>query len=214
MSRSHELRASERIPTSAQVRVVGKGRKVIMAVAINISLGGILLHATPPLPVGSTCEVVILSGSGPEGTLRAEGTVIRGNGAGSVVKFAAPLPAAAYSILSTDANQGMFSNLIKSYRDYFRVSRSPVLEGCEELLGVTKSQFRNVFYTTFSASIPMAVLPVWIYRASLQIGPNWVRIVAAFAYAALWFLLLQPSLDILALRRLRARNTSPAGPGS
>ncbi|MBI3132247.1 MAG: PilZ domain-containing protein [Acidobacteria bacterium] len=214
MSRSHELRASERIPTSAQVRVVGKGRKVILAVAINFSLGGILLHATPPLPVGSTCEVVILSGSGPEGTLRAEGTVIRGDGAGSVVKFASPLPSTAYSVLSMDANQGMFSSLIKSYRDYFQVSRSPILEGCEELLGVTKSQFRNVFYTTFSASIPIAVVPVWIFRESLQIGPNWARIVAAFAYGALWFLLLQPTLDILTLRRLRARNTSPAGPGS
>jgi hypothetical protein len=214
MSRPHEMRTSERIPSRAQVRVVGKGRRVILAVAINISLGGILLHATPPLPVGSTCEVVILASGGSGGTVRAEGTVIRSSEAGSAVKFAAPLPASAYTALAQSAEEGMLASITRSYRDYFRVARSRRLHGCEQILGVTKTQFRTIFGTTFTASIPLAVLPVWIYRASIPAAPNGVKIAAAFAYAAVWFLLLQPTLDILAIRVVRSRSPLATPPGA
>lgn len=212
MSRPHEMRASERIPSRAQVRVVGKGRRVILAVAINISLGGILLHATPPLPVGSTCEVVILAGTGTGGTVRAEGTVVRSSEAGSAVKFAAPLAANVYSALAQSGEEGMLARITRTYGDYFRVARSRRLHGCEQILGVTKTQFRAIFATTFTASIPLAVLPVWIYRASIPPAPNGVKIAAAFAYAAVWFLLLQPTLDILAIRAIRARTALASPP--
>lgn len=212
MNRPHEMRASERVPSQAQVRVVGKGRRVILAVAINISLGGILLHATPPLPVGSTCEVVILGGAGQSGTVRAEGTVVRSSEAGSAVKFATPLPADAYSALAQATGEGMLTSITRAYRDYFRVARSRRLHGCEQILGVTKRQFRAIFATTFTLSIPAAVIPVWAYRATIPPVADGVKILAAFAYASLWFLLLQPTFDLLAIRMVRSRNTLATPP--
>jgi uncharacterized membrane protein len=206
MKTSPELRASERIPIGNRVKVIRNGRIVVYALAVNLSLGGIRLNARTPLQVGSPCKVAIPRPDGGEtGDILAEGIVIRNDDQGTVLQFVSTLAKASFESVVHPALASAPRSLLASYRDYFRVSRSKNLEQCESLLGVTKTQFRTVFYSTFSSSIVLATLPVWLLRASIPAYPNGVKILLAFTYGALWLILLQPSMDLAVFRMLRSR---------
>lgn len=206
MAASPELRASQRLPVGNRVKIISNGRIVAYVVAVNLGLGGVLLKAQSALPVGSSCKVSIqpLDG-GPEPDLSVEGRVIREDGAGIVVQFASTLARESFEAVVHPAGLSAPRALLAAYRDYFRVSRTADLENCESLLGVTKAQFRRVFYSTFGGSIVLAILPVWFLRASIPAYPNGVKILLAFAYGALWLMLLQPTADLAVFRWMRRR---------
>jgi hypothetical protein len=203
MKTSAEHRSSDRVPIANRVKVMSNGKIVAYLVAINLSMGGILLSAQPNLRVGSSYDVAIQNGVEGAGVL-AKGVVVRNDDHGTAVQFASQLPKSDFETVATAAATPRFS-FLDSYRNYFQVSRSRTLENCEELLGVTKTQFRRVFYSTFSGSIVLAVLPVWLLRASIPPYPNIVKILLAFAWGALWFALLQPSMDLGIFRVLRGK---------
>lgn len=206
MQRPIDLRASERIPTKSPVQIRANGRKAMMALAINISLGGVLLHATPSLPVGSTCALAIHQAEGIKGSqVVTEGVVVRSDASGTAIRFSKPLDQQAIESLVSTSALPPKTSLLGAYRNYFKVSRSQNLEGCEELLGVTKQQFRTVFYTTFCTCIPLAILPVWLYRADIPAGSNLLKIGASFAYGTAWLAVIQPTMDLITFKVLRSR---------
>jgi hypothetical protein len=206
MNSPSELRVSERIATGLRVKVVPKGRTAALAIAANISLGGMLLGAAPPLPVGTSCEVAILvPGTKLGRAIKATGTVVRSDAHGLAIRFAQALqPEVVQAVVRTG---GSWRNLplIRAYADYFQVSQSEDSTDCEALLGVSKGTLRTVFLTTFSTCIPAAILPVWLYRAAIPAIPAWEKVLLSFAYGAVWLGLIQPTVDVLALRMLRAR---------
>ena len=205
MVASPDMRASRRVPIGNRVRVISNGRIVTYVVALNLGLGGVLLKAQSPLPIGSSCKVSILPPDGaPDREVSVEGRVIREDGAGTAVQFAAALAKERFEAVVAPAGPRA---VLEAYRTYFRVSRTAGLENCESLLGVTKAQFRRVFYSTFSGSIVLAILPVWFLRASIPPYPNGVKILLAFAYGALWLMLLQPTADLAVFRWLRRRTS-------
>jgi hypothetical protein len=208
MVASPDMRASRRVPIGNRVRVISNGRIVTYVVALNLGLGGVLLKAQSPLPIGSSCKVSILPPDGaPDREVSVEGRVIREDGTGTAVQFAAALAEERFEAVVAPVATAGPRAVLEAYRTYFRVSRTAGLENCESLLGVTKAQFRRVFYSTFSGSIVLAVLPVWFLRASIPAYPNGVKILLAFAYGALWLMLLQPAADLAIFRWLRRRTS-------
>lgn len=211
MSVSKNERTSERIPYHQKVKVVSVGRLVAYTMAINVGLGGVLLSASPALPIGSQCRITLpATGPGGAGRIEAEGTVVRQGADGTAVRFASALEASAFDGLVQEAVKGPFS-LFTAYQNYFRVSRNQDLEGCERLLGVSKRAFRTTFYATFSSCITLAILPVWLLRASIPPYPNWVKIALCFVYGAIWLAVIQPSLDLAVFRFLRRRQAAGSG---
>ena len=204
MRHAEEHRSSARISIGNLVRLSSNGRVIATVVAMNLSLGGILLKAQSPLPVGSPIEVSVLSSEGGAESLHAMGKVIRSGTAGTAVQFSTALAPASLEAVVAPAT----STLVGAYRAYFEASQS--LDKCEALLGVTEAQFRKVFYATFSGSLVTSVLSVWLLRASIPPYPNAVKIILAFIYGAAWLLLLQPALDIAIFRRMRKKAAAKA----
>ena len=206
-----DLRVSERISIGLRVKVVPKGRTAALAFAVNISLGGMLLGAAPPLPVGTSCDLAILvPGSKLGQAIKATGTVVRSDAHGTAIRFGQTLkPEVVQAVVRTG---GSWRNLplIRAYADYFQVSQSEDRTDCEALLGVSKGTLRAVFLTTFSTCIPAAILPVWLYRAAIPAIPGWEKVLLSFAYGAVWLGLIQPTVDVLVLRMLRTRGAKAA----
>lgn len=206
MNTHADLRASERVPISTGVQVESKGRKAIHALAINISMGGLLLAAAPPLPVGSPCRVAIESTSAEAGKqIVLEGTVVRADAKGTAVKFATPLEQGTYEALARPIFASGQTSLFGLYSAYFKVSQNKNYENCEQLLGVSPSTFRKVFLSTFCACIPLAIAPVVIFKGDFVAAPAWLKIAASFGYAGVWFAVIQPSLDLTVLRFLKTK---------
>lgn len=206
MKTSPDSRTSERVPIVSRVKVLRNGRIVAYALAVNLSLGGIRLNARTPLRVGSVCQVAIPNPEGGEGgEILAESIVIRNDEQGTVLQFVSILARASFEAVVHPSLASASHSLLDSYRNYFRVSRNKNLENCESLLGVTKAQFRTVFYATFSSSIVLSILPVWLLRASIPPYPNEVKILLAFIYAALWLMFFQPTMDLAVFRVLRSK---------
>jgi len=206
LSPATEHRIYDRLPSQNKVKIKGPGRLALYAIAINLSLGGVLLNATPGLPVGSQCQVALSDGSAQP--VLAQGTVVRSDTQGTAIRFASVLPSDQLQDLVAHGRPD--PSLLDAYRSYFQVGRNEDNAGCERLLGVTPTTFRRVFYTTFSASLPAAVLPVWFMRAAIQPFPLAAKVVACFLYGALWYFLLQPTLDVAILRLLRKSKGSDA----
>jgi hypothetical protein len=207
-----DLRASERIPIGHRVKVVPNGRTAALAFAVNISLGGVLLGAAAaPLPVGTNCEVAILVPGAKLGqAIKVAGTVVRSDMHGTAIRFGQSLKPDTVQTMVHSGGSWRNLPLIRAYMDYFQVSQSEDRTDCEALLGVSKSTLRTVFLTTFSTCIPVAVLPVWLYRAAIPAIPLWEKVLFAFAYGAVWLGLIQPTLDVLALWMLRRRGAEAA----
>lgn len=201
-----EKRASERVPFQSRVKVMNKGRLVAYTLAINLSMGGILLHAGQMLPVGSRCEVSIFpSETKGQGLVLAEGTVVRSDTAGTAIQFASTLATESFRSLIMQDDMNPAGSLLKAYRAHFKVGQSEDLADCEKLLGVSKRTYRTVFWTSFTSCIPLATLPVWLLRESIPAIPIWSKILLSFLYGAVWLLIIQPSIDLTAFRFLRIR---------
>lgn len=212
MSSVQDMRSSKRIPIENQVRVrTGKGKMAAYVMAINISMGGVLLTAAPSLPVGSSCDVAISLSQGLGGDrVMATGTVIRNDAHGTAIRFAHDLDQTLYQKFASHESLRAGNPLLNSYLNYFKVSQSADNDGSEALLGVSRQTFRKVFLTTFCTSIPLAVLPVWMFQASIPPVPNWLKVVLSFVYGLVWLAIIQPVTDILVFRYLRRRKAAAA----
>jgi hypothetical protein len=208
MSSPAEKRAAERIPFQSRVKVMSKGRMIAYSLAINISLGGILLTAGQVLPVGSRCEVSILPEAKGQGLVLAAGTVVRSDTAGTAIQFLNTLGKESLQSLVMHGDLNPAGSFFQAYLAHFKVGQSENLADCEKLLGVSKRTYRAVFWTTFSSCIPLAVLPVWLLRESIPAIPIWSKILLSFLYGGLWLMIIQPSIDLTAFRFLRARKPS------
>lgn len=209
MPPAFEHRAHTRIPVQARIKVgMGKGRLAAYAIAINLSLGGVLLSATPALTVGSTCHLTLFGAGGNPVT--TSGKVIRSDGSGTAVQFVSNLaPEVCQSIV--DDGHGRLRGLFAAYVNCLQVGRNPDNAGCERLLGVSKRTFRTVFYATFAGSLPLAILPVWWMRDVIQPFAAWEKILASFVYGFLWMLVLQPGIELGLLRFFRGRRPLAGG---
>jgi hypothetical protein len=211
MGSSTEQRACERIAIGHRVKVVPKGHMAACAMAVNISLGGLLLGAAPALPIGTNCEVaILLPGAGLGQAIKVTGTVVRSDANGTAIRFAQVLKPGVIDVVTQVPMSWASLPLIQAYSDYFQVSRSEDHTDCEALLGVSKGTLRTVFLSTFTTAIPLAILPVWLYRAAIPGIPNWEKVAFSFFYAAVWIALLQPTADVLILKFLRRRRAASA----
>lgn len=211
MSLSKNERVFERIPYHQKVKVVSVGRLVAYAMAINVGMGGVLLSASPSLPLGSQCRVTlpVPGGEGPQ-RVEAEGTVVRNDDGGTAIRFTRALESTNFGTLKPKSWLSL-SPLFSAYQNYFKVSRNQDLAECERLLGVSKRTFRTTFYITFASCITLAILPVWLFRSSIPPYPNWVKIVLSFFYGAVWLAVIQPTLDLAVFRFLRHRQAASGG---
>ena len=208
MSTSRDQRTFERIPFSKKVKVVSMGRMAAYAMAINIGMGGVLLHSATPLPVGSQCQVAIPMPKG-EGIkhMMAEGTVVRSDAGGTAVKFMQTLDPSTFDTIIHTVGPS-HSSILASYRAYFQVTRSQNLDQVEKLLGVSKRAYQTTFCITFISCISAAILPVWLFQSSIPAFPNWVKVVLCFGYGAVWLAVIQPSIDLTVFHFLRQRHPS------
>jgi hypothetical protein len=193
------------------VEVLTRGRAASYALALNFSLGGLLLGAAPPLPVGSRCQVAIPPAAGLTGDkILLEGTVVRSDVHGTAVQFTLQLGADAFEAIARQPGiTGLAGSLTRSYLNYFKVSQHKDFQGSQELLGVSPALFRTVFLATFATCIPLAILPVWAVRDSLGFLGSWVKVLLCFGYAAVWFALVQPFADLLVFSLVRKRSIQP-----
>jgi hypothetical protein len=182
---------------------------VAYAMVINIGMGGILLGSTSPLPVGSQCKVAIPVPGG-EGAKRivAEGVVVRGDDGGTAVQFLKVLEPSRFNSLFHAPSVATHNSLLSAYQAYFQVSRHKDLADCEKVLGVSKQVFRTTFYISFVSCISLAILSVWLLRASLPAAPNWVKVLLSFGYGAIWLGAIQPSIDLTVFHFLKTRHGS------
>lgn len=199
MSSPEDKRTSKRIPFSSRVKVAAKGRTAFYAVAINLSLGGILLSASPAPAVGTRCVVSLPSGGVAGKAVRAEGTVVRTGDQGFAIQFQTPLETRNYDRIAGQPTHSVFN----SYLAYFKVSQSENYAGCDSNFGVSPRTFRRVFLTTFYTSIPAAILPVFVFRGSLPPLPIWENVALSFGYGAFWLFVIQPSVDLAVFRTIR-----------
>jgi hypothetical protein len=205
-----EARAARRIPIHHRVNLLVQGRVILAAMAVDISLGGVYLSAAQTLPVGSPCDVAIYL---PEGeameSLTAPGRVVRTAGDGLAIQFSRMLGDRTLDPFAHPALSG--GSLAEAYVNYFKVSQSAAGYDCERIFGVSKRTFRAISTTTFVASIPTAILPVWFLRAYIPPAPNWEKILGCFVYAGIWLLALQPLVDLAVLRVFRRRTEGAKG---
>jgi len=206
MSSSKDFRAFERVPLNHEVKVTSTGRFSARAMAVNLSLGGILLAAPGALAVGSPCEVALqMPGGNALDPITATGRIVRSDAGGTAIQFSKPLEQAHFEAITRSSGAWSKIPLLKAYGDYFRVSMSTDYANCETLLGVSKQTFRTVFLASFFTCILAAILPVWFLRQSFFGLPIWSRILGAFVYGAVWLGAVQPTVDVLTFRVLRAR---------
>jgi len=212
MITSTDQRTFERIPFGQKVKVVSMGRMVAYAMAINLGMGGVLLKAASPLPVGRKLRLDIPAPGG-EGIKRivTEGTVIRSDMEGTAIQFLSPLELSRFHNLQGRIAESSGHTILAAYQAYFQVSRNQDLADCEKLLGVSKQTFRTTFYITFISCISLSILPVWIYQGSIPAYPNWVKVVLSFVYGAIWLAIIQPSVDLTVFHFLRHRQPSRPG---
>jgi hypothetical protein len=182
---------------------------VAYAMVINIGMGGVLLGSAARLPVGSQCKVAIPIPDG-EGAKRivAEGIVVRGDDGGTAVQFLKILEPNRFDSLFRTSLGPTHGSLLNAYQAYFQVSRHKDLADCEKVLGVSKQTFRTTFYISFFSCISLAILSVWLLRASIPAAPNWVKVLLSFGYGGVWLGAIQPSIDLTVFHFLRTRHGS------
>lgn len=88
MSRAYNHRAFPRVPIGYRVKIVTKDRMIGYSQALNVSMGGILLKADPPLQTGIRVGVAIFLADGEGGgRIVTHGTVVRSDAQGNAIKF-------------------------------------------------------------------------------------------------------------------------------
>jgi len=217
MNTHDDQREFERIPIDNRVQVRTAGRVAAYALAIDISMGGLLLAAAPPLPVGSPCELAITveHGSGGEAVV-AQAVVVRAGEQGTAFRFLNALDRSAFATVVAQRPAGVVRSFVNAYINYFKVSQDEQHTGCERWFGVTRNTFRNVVLTTFCGCIGVAVLPVWLYHHLFPPEPNWLKIMLSFCYGLLWLAVIQPIVDLAIFRIMKSRSArirQPLGSG-
>lgn len=202
MERLDDLRASKRIHIASPVEVATADREAQQcAVAVNVSLGGLLLSPTPPLAVGSPCRLAFHPSGEEDGKdILVEGTVVRKGPQGAAIRFARQLDHRTFEAVAKQSGPTAGGSLLRHYRDYFRVSQQKDHAAAERLLHVSPQRFRSICLTTLLVSIPVAALPVWALRDSITTVPNWLKVSLSFVYAGAWLFIVQPSIDLLIFR--------------
>lgn len=201
MTQHDEFRACRRIPFAKQLQVISRGKAASYAMALNISLGGLLLSAAPSLPVGSSCKLAIPpEGDGRGERLLLEGTVIRSDAKGVAVRFDRQLEETWLRAIAPIPGMPFQTSIATAYLNYFKVSQKPDFAGSERLMGVSPAVFKKVILTTFMACIPLAVLPIWLFKDNFWMMSNWLKVLLSFAYATLWFAVIQPFLDLFVFK--------------
>ena len=71
-------RAFTRIPIAFRVKILTEDATLASSTALNLSLGGLLVQTSRPLPLGTPCHVVLfVLEDGQEQKILAEGIVVR-----------------------------------------------------------------------------------------------------------------------------------------
>jgi hypothetical protein len=97
---SNGHRAFPRIPIGYRVKVVTDDQMIAYASALNVSLGGLLLEATPALPIGRPCGIAIFLLDQETGKrIVARGVVVRSDAAGTAIQFTKALEAESRSLM-------------------------------------------------------------------------------------------------------------------
>lgn len=204
MNPQADKRASQRIPFRHRMRVLANGRMVATVLAVNLSMGGMLLSAGPSAPVGSTLEVALPGAEA--GSIR--GTVVRSDAQGIAVQFAQALEASTFQSLTTAQEPGWIASAVLAYKQYFQASQSQQDAVYQRLLGIDRAQFKRIFYATFFSCAALAVLSVWAFRGLVSAYSNPVKIGLAFAMAGIWLMAIQPTLDLAVIRFFRRRSAA------
>jgi hypothetical protein len=206
MRTSDDSRACGRIPIGKPIQLVTRGKAVSYALAINISMGGLLLSAAPSLPVGSQCKLAIPPAGKILGAkILVEGTVIRSDSNGMAVRFATLLEDSTLEAFAKQPAWSLGSTLANTYLNYFKVSQNQHFEGAMQLLGISPAVFRKVFLTSFSCCIPLAIIPVWMFKGSVVLLPIWLKILMCFGYATVWFGIIQPISDLIIFKIIKEK---------
>ena len=93
-------RAFPRIPIGYRVKVVTDDQMIAYASALNVSLGGLLLEATPTLPIGRPCGIAIFLMDQETGKrIVARGVVVRSDAAGTAIQFTKALEAESRALM-------------------------------------------------------------------------------------------------------------------
>ncbi len=208
MSISSEMREAARIPIYNAVDVNFDGRETLLGLAVNISMNGLLVRGTGPLPVDGDCRVAIaLPGGGPRGgRFLAEGRIVRSGAEGTAIQFAQSLGWDTLDFITGSrrlAGELLDGSLLAAYRSYFRINRTRDPRDCQEAFGISSRTFNRVTTASFLACIPVALVPVLAFRAPFQAAPNWVKLLTGFSYGVLWLMVLQPLADLVVFRLLR-----------
>jgi hypothetical protein len=206
MAISSEMRESARIPIVNAVDIHFDGHENLLALAVNISLNGLFLRGTGPLPVDGDCHVAIALPQGPRGgRFLAEGRIIRSGDEGTAICFNQSLGWETLNFITGSSRVAatmLGGSLLGSYLDYFRINRFRTERDCQVAFGISCRTFARVTLATFLASIPLALLPVLVFREALLALPNWTKLLAGFSYGVVWLLVLQPLMDLTAFRLL------------
>jgi PilZ domain len=193
-----DLRASGRVPVIKPIQIVNRCNIASYALLINISLGGLLLNATSPLPVGSQCQLAIPhAGSSNGGNLALEGKVIQNDSLGVAVQFARQIENSTFESITIQSKLNFGSSIMKIYLDYFKVRGNRNFNEFNNLLGVSPIIFRKVFLASFSVCLPLIIIPVLMIRNSTGLTPNWLKILISISYVAVWFAIIQSFVDIV-----------------
>lgn len=207
MGKGSDARVAERIPVKNRVNLMVKGRVILAAIAVNISMGGLYVDAAATLPVGSPCEVAIFLPNGGAGeSFMAQGHIVRSGETGTAIQFNRMLADKTLDVIVHPPGAFATDTLVHAYQSYFKVSQSRTPEDCERAFGIDRRTFKTITTSTFLTSIPAAVLPVWAFRAYIPPIPDWAKIAACFVYGALWLLVLQPGVDLALFRAVKARS--------
>ncbi len=92
MTPSPDKRRFRRIPIAYEVKLVVEDRMISFSSAIDLSMGGILVDNSRPLPVGTSCGLAILLGAGSPGKrIVTRGMVVRADERGIAIAFSKAL---------------------------------------------------------------------------------------------------------------------------
>jgi len=87
-----EKRRFRRVPIAYEVKLIVEDRMISFPSAIDLSLGGILVDNSRPLPVGTSCGLAILLGAGSPGKrIVTRGMVVRADDRGIAIAFSKAL---------------------------------------------------------------------------------------------------------------------------
>ena len=209
-------REFKRIAIDNRVQVRADGRAEAKALAVNVSMGGLLLVPGTPLPVGRACELAISIPDDNDGfAVVAKGVVVRGGRGETAFRFLNTLDKSLYEKVVARHPAGLGQSLADAYAHYFSVSREAQYPGAERWFGVSDRTFRKVILSTFCVCLGLAAALAWLSRPLFPPGPDVLKIILSYGFGWAWVGALQPPVDLLILKALR-RNAGkrPDGPGA